>query len=163
MKSEKGQTLIEVLIGLASGVIVVAAITIATISALSNAVFSENQTLATQYAQQGMELLRNMRDTNYNNFSVLSGPYCLADGCTSLISSNASCWTAPAQGCSQNIGIFVRQATFEQKSSYCDGIGTKVTVSASWNDAKCTTSSNTFCHSTSIVTCLENINIVPTL
>lgn len=169
MRSEKGQTLIEVLVGLASSVIVIGAITIATLSALNNAQFSENQNLATQYAQQAMESIRNMRDTNYQNFSVLSGSYCMGKSCTSINSSNLNtnpnstyCWTAPASGCGQNVGIFVRQTSFEQNSSYCDG-NTKVTVTASWNDAKCTTSSDTFCHKVNLTSCLSNVNIVPTL
>lgn len=169
MKQQQGQTLIEVLVGLAAGVIVIGAITIATLNALNNAQFSENQNLATQYAQQAMEAVRNMRDTNYQNFSSLSGTYCMGKSCTDLNSSNLNtnpntnyCWTAPASGCGQNVNIFVRQIAFEQNASDCDG-NTKVTVTASWNDSKCTTSSNTFCHSTTLASCFANINAVPTL
>lgn len=168
MRDEKGQTLIEVLVGLASGVIVIGAITIATLSALNNAQFSENQNLATQYAQQAMEIVRNMRDTDYQNFSNLSGGYCMGRSCTSLNNSNLNtnpndtyCWTSPASGCGQNIAIFVRQVSFEQNSSSCDG-NTKVTATASWNDSKCTSSSNTFCHNVALSSCFAPINVVPT-
>jgi Tfp pilus assembly protein PilW len=115
MSNEKGQTLIEVLVGLAAGVIVIGAITIVTINALNNAQFSENQNLATEYAQQAMENMRNMRDTDYGNFSLLSGAYCMGKVCTNLNNTNLSvnpndsyCCTAPVSGCGQNVGIFVR-------------------------------------------------------
>ncbi|HEV2339282.1 MAG TPA: type II secretion system protein [Patescibacteria group bacterium] len=163
MNKQKGQTLIEMLVGLTAGVIVVGAITLATITSLSNEEYSKNQNLATQYAQQAMEMIRNMHETNFSSFNALSGSYCIGKTCTSVNASQSSpnpngtyCWVAPPTGCGQNTDIFVRQVSFEQRSSYCNNVDTKVTVSVSWFDSKCTTASNTFCHSTSLATCLSS-------
>ncbi len=162
MRYERGQTLIEVLIGLATAVVVIAAITTATISSLNNATFSKNQNLATQYAQQGMEILRNMRDSDYGSFSALSGTYCLAKTCSALAANNANCWT-PTSGntCNQNVDIFVRQIDVQQNSLSCDGTSTKVVSTVSWFDAKCTSGNNTFCHQVSLTSCLSNAQVVP--
>ncbi|MBI3069818.1 MAG: hypothetical protein HYY87_00750, partial [Candidatus Levybacteria bacterium] len=57
-KVQKGQTLIEVLLALGTAVVVLSATVVAVLSALNNAQFSKNQSLATQYAQEGMEVMR---------------------------------------------------------------------------------------------------------
>ena len=80
---EKGQTIIEVLVALGASVAIIAAVTIAVTSALSNSLYNKNQNLATQYAQQGMEIMRQMRDSDWSSFSALSGnpaQYCLDYG-----------------------------------------------------------------------------------
>lgn len=161
--TQKGQTLIEVLVGLATAVVVIAAITTATISSLNNATFSKNQNLATQYAQQGMEFMRKLRDNSYSTFQGLSGTYCLAKECTKLTSSNPKCWT-PTSGntCNQNIDYFVRQIDVQQNSPNCDGASTQIVAKVSWFDAKCTSGTNTFCHQVLLTTCLSNYQVVPT-
>jgi len=56
--NQKGQGLVEALIALGAAVIIIAAITIAVITAVSNSDFSTEQNLATGFAQQGMEIVR---------------------------------------------------------------------------------------------------------
>lgn len=60
--NSKGQTLIEVVIVIAVMVIVVSALTFATIASLRNAQFAKNQSLATKWAQDGIEKVRSIRD-----------------------------------------------------------------------------------------------------
>lgn len=174
MKSQKGQSLIEVLVGLATAAVITGAITVATISALNNAVFSKNQNLANTYAQQGIEIVRNMRDRNYSTFTELNGDYCLAKSCTDINPSNSS--TNDPCGkksilCAQNVGgenadIFVRQVSVDPNSTYCqDGTdaltqATQVTVNVSWFDSKCG-SSSVFCHTVKLSTCLSTYNTIP--
>ena len=55
---QKGETLIEALGALAIVAIVITAVTMVVTTALSNALFNENQTLATKFAQQGVERKR---------------------------------------------------------------------------------------------------------
>ena len=62
---QAGQTLIEVLVALAGITIIVTSLTVAVITSLNSAEFVKNQNLATQYAQQGMEVMRFMRNTNF--------------------------------------------------------------------------------------------------
>lgn len=60
--SDKGQSLMELMIVIAVGLIVFAALTFATITSLRNAHFSRNQLQATKYAQEGVEKVRSIRD-----------------------------------------------------------------------------------------------------
>jgi type II secretory pathway pseudopilin PulG len=62
LSSQKGQTLIEMMIALSIVVLVLLAlITLITVS-LRNASFSKNHSLATQYAQEALEEVRALRD-----------------------------------------------------------------------------------------------------
>lgn len=175
-KWEKGQSLIEVLVGLATAVLIMGAMTVATVSALNNAEFSKNQHSAVQYAQQGVEIVRNLRDRDYALFSQLSGDYCLAKSCTSLdpTSDNPQDPCGPKSIiCSQNVGgenadIFVRQVSVYQNganaadcsdATQSNTQAAKVVVNVSWFDAKCG-SSNIFCHTVTSSTCLSTFNTI---
>ncbi len=62
MHSEKGQSLLEVITAAAVGILVVAALTYATIFSLRNATFAKNSAQATKLAQEGIEKVRTLRD-----------------------------------------------------------------------------------------------------
>lgn len=64
MPYEKGQSLIEVIIAATIGILVVAALTFATIFSLRNASFARNSVQATKLAQEGIERVRTGRDRN---------------------------------------------------------------------------------------------------
>ena len=148
-----GQILIEILVALGIIVVVVSTVTIVTTMGLTNGEFSRNQNQATQYAQEGMELLRTIRDSQLDTFRSLDGTYCLSEGSTVLVASST---------CTQNIAnTFIRSVLIEKNNvSVCKG-GTKGSVSVSWTDGKC--SGNTFCHNTTVVSCFAIVNIVPGL
>ncbi len=63
-RTEGGQTLIELVIVSTVAIIIVGALTFASISSLRNASFSKHQTLATKLAQDGIERVRTLRDRN---------------------------------------------------------------------------------------------------
>lgn len=150
MKNQLGQSLIEALVALGAAVIVISAVVIAVIAAQNNADFSKNQNLATQYAQQGMEVLRQQSETSWQTFSTYSGSYCLDEGSTTLSSSGGS-------SCSVNISnFFVRSITINQNNAGCSG-GAKVSVIVAWADGKCN-ASNLYCHNVTLDSCLTNIN-----
>lgn len=175
---EKGQTLIEVLVALSAAVVVISAITVTVISSLNNTEYSRDQNLATQYSQEGLETVRNMRDqdiASISQSSIPDGVYCLANGCSAINndSSDASCGPRTGLHCSQNINNFVREITIDHNASTCNGNGpanaptpstptVKVSVSTYWGDTKCTDSSNLFCHSVLLTSCLSDFTIVPT-
>lgn len=222
-KAQDGQTLIEVLLALGTAVVVLSATVVAVLSALNNAQFSKNQNIATQYAQEGMEVMRKMRNSNWTLFSSYSGQYCLDQNSTQLLGRNLT-----TQGCNgQNVGIFAREVDVEKDSldcalpcsfrsgvQSCDNNGdsivddvdrsrwsactqvagtppvcslkpncdangdgrisiaadysewnactslspqlgvSKVTAKVSWASNKCTNSSNLYCHSVKLVSCL---------
>ena len=164
-KSQGGQTLIEALVALGAAVIIVSAITIVVISALNNAQFSKNQNLATQFAQQGMEIMRQMRDSNWTTFSDLSEEaYCLDKGSNIPVLKDltiiAGCGHSGQSG--QNVDLFAREVDIEGGNSPDCASATKVTVVVSWNDAKCTNSTNLFCHKVELVSCFSDSRVVPT-
>lgn len=170
---QRGQTLIEVLVALAVIVLIVTSITVAVITSLNNAEFVKNQNLATQYAQQGMEIMRFMRNTNYGTFTQLTGTYCLADTCTQLVNTpGTSCSPKTGLTCSANVGtIFVREVTADNSTyvgptpgatNLCQ-FGTSVTSTVYWADNKCTDSNNPYCHKVQLFSCFSKGDIVPTL
>lgn len=64
MSSDKGQSLMELVVVIAVMVIVVAALAFATIASLRNANLAKNQAQATKLAQEGLEKIRSLRDRN---------------------------------------------------------------------------------------------------
>lgn len=159
MKENKGQSLIEILLSLATIVVIITAITYAVISSLKNTEFGKDQNLSTSYAQQGLELVRNMRNNDYATFQSLSGLYCLAKKCTTLSANPGDpCGIAGSLGCGQNVDTYVRQITVEQNSGTCNSAGAKVLVTVSWTDTECNKAPSVFCHNVSLLSCLTNIN-----
>ena len=148
MKNQLGQSLVEALVALGAATIVISAVVIAVITAQNNADFSKNQNLATQYAQQGIEILRQQSESNWTTFSSYSGAYCLAEGSSTL--------TPAGTKCSANIrNFYVRSISIAQNNANCSGAA-KVSVVVSWGDGKCS-SSNTYCHNVTLDSCLANI------
>lgn len=74
MKRDKqiGQSLLELVIVIAVSLLVVGAITFATISSLRNAQQAQNQNQATKLAQEGIEKVRSSRDRNGNILELVS-------------------------------------------------------------------------------------------
>ncbi len=167
---QKGQTLIEILVALSIAAVLVSATSVAVLSALSNAEFAKQQSLASQYADQGIEIIRSMRNNDYSNFQQLSGTYCMASSCNSLVntSSNACGISTDPTGvisCGQNVSTFVRTVNVSPTNAGatdCNTAGYKVSVNVAWADAKCTDSTKPFCHILTISTCLSNYQIEPT-
>lgn len=73
MKNSKGQSLIEVVAGLAVMMIVVLSLVSVTTVSVRNASFSRNQMLATKYAQEGIEEARNLRETQTEAVFFVNG------------------------------------------------------------------------------------------
>jgi len=173
LQHESGQTLIEVLIAFATLAVVVTASTMAVISALNNAQFVKNQHLATQYAQQGMEIIRSMRENDFNTFLQLANPdnlpnpdriiyYCMAKSCESLsLVSGASCGTTTIPCARQNVDSFVRGVEIDRTQfNQCNnGDSTQISVLVSWADGLCPR--GVYCHTSSVYSCLAPINSVP--
>lgn len=76
MESEKGQSLIEVIIAATVGIMVVSALTFATIFSLRNANFAKTSSQATKLAQEGIERVRTGRDRNMSISNSSSIPSC---------------------------------------------------------------------------------------
>lgn len=143
---ERGQTIIEATIALASILLTLAAIAVAISTGVSNSQFIKQQSQASKYAQDGMEQLRYIRNTNPTTFFAQEGIYCMNED-SSLVTG--SCTTV-------NIAnTFKREAEFAQDSSVECGNSTKVIVSVYWASGKCD-QANTFCRKSQLVSCFVN-------
>jgi hypothetical protein len=170
MINEKGQSLVEALIALGVAAIVVSAMAVAAITAVNNSDFSKYQNLATNYAQQGMEIVRQKSQSNWTAFYGFVGQspnistYCLDQGSTTFISRPT--------GCGQNINdqnnkpLFVRQVMLTQLAYIahptpnvvdpaCNG-SVQATINVSWTDGKCL--KGVFCHKVVLDSCFTDIN-----
>ncbi|HVZ66891.1 MAG TPA: hypothetical protein VG917_01385 [Patescibacteria group bacterium] len=142
----KGQTIIEATIALASIMLTLAAISIAITTSVSNSQFIKNQTLASKYAQSAMEYMSYLRNTDPTTFEARTGIYCM-NGDNSL--DTGSCPTVNLAN------TFKREVDFSQDATSDCGGGTEVTVSVYWSSGKCG-SVNTFCHKSQLISCFSN-------
>ena|SRR5258708_7775228 len=62
--SQAGQSLLEITVTLGISVVIVIAITTITIQGLQGSQFAQNQILATKYAQEGLEKIKQLKDSN---------------------------------------------------------------------------------------------------
>ena len=128
-----------------------------------------------------METVRKMRDSDWKAFFDLSNEtpnlnfsYCLDEGAT-VLNADArrieapGCKSVSSTGTGQNIkSFFARQVDIEKNNADCDvpagGSTTKVVVSVSWTDSKCTDEdpSKQFCHKSQLSSCFSDFNIIPT-
>lgn len=141
----KGQTLIEALLAFSILGIILTGIVVSVTSSLNNSGYSKSQTLATQYAQEGIEVLRGIRDSNYNAFITFSGNYCLNKYSSTLVGNNCP---------TPNVDTFIRTVSIEQ--SGCTASVAKATVTVSWTDTKC--SGGSYCRKSTLISCLSTIN-----
>lgn len=144
----KGQTLLEGVLALGVIAFVLSGIAVTVAFSLNNANFGKNQSLATQHAQEGIEILRKIRNKDYFGFKSYSGNYCLEKGASSLPPATGGC-TVP------NIDAFIRSVLIEQTPG-CAANVAKATVKVSWIDGKC--QSGIYCHESKLISCLSTIN-----
>lgn len=145
MKFNKGQTLIEVLVAFGIAVTLVSVITVTVIFALSSTQFSKNKSLATQYAQEGMEIARRIRDAG--KLPRVNKAYCFfkesgKDTLTSRIEEHC----VAIEGSS-----FIREVFIGVEFSGCHPL-MEVRVAVFWSDNKC--GSSVYCNKTEITSCL---------
>lgn len=80
--NQTGQTLIEALLAIAVAIIVVVGLVGMAVVSMRSANYSKNQAEAVRLARSQLELLRNMRDTSWSDFSLnLTGNSCGTTGC----------------------------------------------------------------------------------
>jgi len=159
--NQNGQSLVEALIALVVATVVISAMAVAAITAVNNADFSKYQNLATQYAQQGMDLLRHKSQVNWTslNDDAKDGKlYCLAQGDVDLGGSQPDCSFPNIMDHGKN--FFVRKVELIRSTYPCTGESVLATVTVSWTDGKCRTASDTpnYCHNVILNSCFANID-----
>ena len=113
---EKGQVLVEAVIALAVSVLIISGLLSVVTASIGSATFSRNQSSATKYTEEGMELVRSYRDQN--TWDVFYGNI---------------------GACQDKAGISLHpQTNFDRKVTCIsvDSSKVKVTAIVSWTDSK---------------------------
>lgn len=161
MKKQKfwqsGQTLIELVLAFGVSIMVLSAIVIGVTTSLSNTTYTKNQNLANFYAQEGMAVVRQIRDSSWPTFSSHRlNKYCIGPNSTDL--TPASLTFPCRQGELLVAKVFAREVELVHNEGLCNG-GSKVTVRVSWTDNKCPAGTNTpLCHKVELVTCFSKLD-----
>jgi len=167
-KRKNGQILIEALVALVVVAFVISGIVIALITSINNSTFARNQNLATNYAQEGLEIARNLKESNYSDFEQHQAYYCLPEDATNLdevSSENGDCEkiadTFSRQIFIDNTGADSRRDEPVQK---CEAGGGSIYVvsTVSWYDSRCD-DENDQCHSVELDSCFSDFNKVSPL
>lgn len=162
----KGLTIIEVVIALGAGTVILTALTLVTLTSLNNSRHGSSEALATQFAQEGMEVLRNMKDNNWSTFNGLSDSttYCMASSCSVLNSTSGGACGPKVGSCGLNVASqYIREAIVVHDDPKCLPplpVAGRIYMSAkstiSWGDSQCTSVSDPYCHSVNIESCFSN-------
>lgn len=157
--NSNGAALVEALLALAFSVAIITAVVIAVITALSNTNFTKNQNLASAYAQEGIDVARNMKDADFQSFSSLTNH---TDGTCYSPSADKSTLVI---GCTAPVGDIFRREIYVHHGGLdrslplplqkCESGSTFVASIVSWTDPKCKTSN---CHKVQLDTCFRDLN-----
>jgi Tfp pilus assembly protein PilV len=120
-KMKKGQSLVEAIVALAIALIVITGLVVLAVGAVRTATLSKNRSLAVQYAQEGIEALRSIRDRDFSELPASGGPHRLV--------WTGSEWTAIAG--TETITIFKRSFTASEPS----GGKLRFDLTVSWVDS----------------------------
>lgn len=163
---ETGQTLLELLVAMGAGVVVLSAITVIVITSLYNIQFAKTKNLATQYAQEGLEVTRHLRNSNFAAFNALPQDNCLASGSATLTPKGAGCGPNVIDPYANTFSREIVITLSDVLDNFRCGVpaplkppNKKVTANVSWTDGKCTVA---FCHTVSLTTCLTDFMLIPT-
>lgn len=149
---QAGQSLIEALLALAFAVVIITAVVIAVITSLNNTTFTKNQNLASQYAQEGIDIARNMRDSSYAEFKALPNNKSYCAGADGKLSTDSFC---TVDGFERR--VFLDHTGLDEKGiPRCQAGSSFVASIVSWIDSKCTGS--TACHSVQLDSCFADPN-----
>lgn len=151
----KGQSLVEVVIGLSVAIVVITALIILVVNSLRNAQFATNQSIATKYAQEGMEIVKTIKE---RDVEAITGDLNYTDGGTQkLVSQFSNLWLINLvngyfilvagnklnytgnQATYETVGInYQRQVIIEDDNNLTSGTAgyeKRVTVKVTWSDA----------------------------
>lgn len=169
VESSKGISLIEIVIALGIMTIILTGVASVSLSAINNARQSRNQNLATQFSQEGMEIVKNLEISDWTSLYNLAGDpstkvYCLDENQNTLTTTDIRLTSYP--GCkktssapSENVGgFFARQVSLGNLASECtqgSNPTIKAIVAVSWSSPDC--GATGFCHKSELTSCLYEL------
>lgn len=169
---QQGQLIIEAIIALSALLVLIAAIAVVITTSMANATFSGNQDQANKHAQEAMELIRNLAQSNSQIqigsqeatiFTLQGSAFCMGDDNTITLADTGS-GNTPRDGCGVNVAnSYVRTIEFTQ--NVCGGStfnGVEVITHVAWSSGKCNcpnvetcTISERYCHEAQLVSCYK--------
>ena len=117
--ARKGQSLVEAVVAIGIALIVITGLVVLAVGAVRSATLSRNRSLAVQYAQEGLEALRSVRDRDFTE---------LPDSGTSKLFWDGSQWNVLTG--SETIGLYSRSFT----SSLISSGKLKIVMTVGWSD-----------------------------
>lgn len=160
---EAGQTLLEILLAFSVSILVLSAVIMGIVTSLSNTQYTKNQGLANSYAQEGMAVIRKIRDSSWTSLDSLSlnsftnkTKYCIDKNLklSDEVSEEFDC-NGEIYGVGVN-GFFSREVRFIHNDTECSD-GSKATIKVSWGDSKCSAGAgNPLCHNVELITCFSS-------
>ncbi len=128
--AQQGQSLAEVVIALGVAILMVAGLLVGMTVSLRNTESARTRSQAVKYAQEAIEAVRQLRDSDWSAFRARTDLWCL---------SESGDWSK-ASVCPINISpIFSRGVQFSWNN---DKARMDVTATVSWNDGNTTHTSN---------------------
>lgn len=163
--NNKGVILIEAVLALGVIGVILTALVTALVSSVNSSNYTKDQSVATGYAQEGLEIARNDKDVD---FSILqNGTYCLGDGAYSIEGLDST--SSPDADCSGNVEskytrtIYISTSGNDNRTSGATECSTNpgspavfVESKVSWTDSKC--SGGALCHNVALNSCFANLN-----
>ncbi len=160
--SQKGSTLIESILALTFAVVIITAVVIAVTTSLSNSTFTKNQNQATQLAQEGLDIARYMKTSDYVAFSRLPnsvadvGPFYCPESEGTLRQITLDSYCGDKTGNFKKLIWINHSGNRRTSGKGCDILGsTYVSSEVSWTDAKC--ADGEYCHKVVLNTCLSDL------
>ena len=159
MRKQRGEILVEALLGLAITIIIITGLIVALNSSVSNSTFSTNQSQASLIAKEGLDLVKNIKEDNYSSID-LTGYYCLNN-------------SVLKKDCFQEVDgdnlKFSRQFYISRDgkdyrkipagTSVCNKDGTAVFAASivTWWDSKCGSNISAKCHKVELNSCFTDL------
>lgn len=159
---QAGETLIEAILALTIVIVIVTGVVTAVITALNGSSSNKNESIALNFAQEGIDVLRDAKSSNFTAFSATySTPNYYCFGNDNMPKDISNC-----PDTSHNIGTgdFVRKVYVDltghlpppnQLTLKCAS-GVYSASIVSWSDGKCSSTLN--CHQVEIDSCFYNLN-----
>ena len=139
VKKNLGQGLLELIIALGIAAFIIVALVQTMVTGAKNTRFAKNQTLATRFAQEGVEKIRNLRDTL--GWALFFNTY---NGITTCVGEGTpDTWTVILP-CPANIdNFFTRKVVFNDSGDPGNTVAVNVTVTWIDNDGTHKSEQNT--------------------
>ena len=129
-RSREGQSLVEAIVAIGISVVIITGLVVLAVGAVRTATLSRNRAIAVQYAQEGIEALRSIRD---RDFAVLGS---LASNTNYQLVPPGSQWNvAPGTRNITVSGVVFQQKFVKSTAAPASASKPRFTVTVSWTDS----------------------------